>query len=144
MAPALALAQALQSQSLEPEGSEDVVQLAMRTLVVRRAPIVENGQLTGALLVCRDPATIQRADRHLRANRSLRGAGVRWRIEDYAGDSGPAQRVRRPPDAGEVAAQPQRLRRLQRHREVVDAVPLIAAQPRSGKFQSRHQINPGR
>jgi len=95
VAPALALAQALQSQSLEPEGSEDVVQLAMRTLVVRRAPIVENGQLTGALLVCRDPATIQRADRHLRANRSLRGAGVRWRIEDYAGDSGPAQRVRR-------------------------------------------------
>lgn len=95
VAPALALAQALQSQSLEPEGSEDVVQLAMRTLVVRRAPIVENGQLTGALLVCRDPATIQRADRHLRANRSLRGAGVRWRIEDYAGDSEPAQRVRR-------------------------------------------------
>jgi propionate catabolism operon transcriptional regulator len=83
VAPALALAQTLRSPSLEPEGSEDVVQLAMRTLVVRRAPIVENGQLTGALLVCRDPAT------------SLRGAGVRWRIEDYAGDSEPARRVRR-------------------------------------------------
>jgi propionate catabolism operon transcriptional regulator len=95
VAPPLALAQALQSRSLDPEGSEDVVQLAMRTLVVRRAPIMENGELTGALLVCRDPATIQRADRHLRANRSLRGAGVRWRIEDYAGESPPAQRVRR-------------------------------------------------
>ena len=90
VAPALAW-----DQVLEPEGSEEVVQLAMRTLVVRRAPIVENGQLTGALLVCRDPATIQRADRHLRANRSLRGAGVRWRIEDYAGESEAAQRVRR-------------------------------------------------
>ncbi len=95
VAPPLAIARALASHALEPEGSEDVVQLSTRTLAVRRAPIVENGQLTGALLVCRDPVAIQRADRHLRANRSLRGAGVRWRIEDYAGDSEAARRVRR-------------------------------------------------
>ncbi|WP_280192551.1 propionate catabolism operon regulatory protein PrpR [Delftia sp. PS-11] len=95
VAPALGMAQVLRSPGLEPEGSEDVVQLALRTLAVRRAPILENGQFTGALLVCRDPAAIQRADRHLRANRSLRGAGVRWRIEDYAGYSVAARRVRR-------------------------------------------------
>lgn len=76
------------------EGSEEVVQLAMRTLVVRRAPIEENGQVTGALVVCRDPAVIQRADRSLRANQSQRGAGVRWRIEDYLGSSAAVQRVR--------------------------------------------------
>ena len=77
------------------ESSEDVVQLATRTQIVRRAPIVENGQLTGALLVCRDPQTIQNADRHLRASQRQRGAsGVRWRIGDYLGDSPAVQRLR--------------------------------------------------
>ena len=90
VAPALGMAQALAGE----ERGEEVVQLAMRTLVVRRAPIVENGQVTGALLVCRDPAVIQRADRNLRANQRQRGAGVRWRIEDYLGSSPAAQRVR--------------------------------------------------
>ena len=90
VAPALGVGRALAGE----EGREDVVQLAMRTLVVRRGPIVENGVLTGALIVCRDPAVIQRADRNLRANQRQRGAGVRWRIEDYLGSSPAAQRVR--------------------------------------------------
>ena len=90
MAPALGTARALAGE----EGGEDVVQLALRTLVVRRAPIVENGLVTGALLVCRDPAVIQRADRSLRASQRQRAAGVRWRIEDYLGSSPAAQRVR--------------------------------------------------
>ena len=76
------------------ESSEDVVQLATRTQVVRRAPIVENGVLTGALLVCRDPQVIQNADRHLRANQRQRGSGVRWRIDDYVGDSPAVLRLR--------------------------------------------------
>ncbi len=90
VAPVLKVAQVLQGD----EGGEEVVQLAMRTLVLRRAPIWENGRLTGALLVCRDPAVIQSADRSLRANRSQRGAGVRWRLEDYVGESPATQRVR--------------------------------------------------
>jgi propionate catabolism operon transcriptional regulator len=90
VAPALGTAQVLAGG----EGGEEVVQLALRTLVVRRAPMVENGKLTGALLVCRDPAVIQRADRHLRADQRQRGAAVRWRIADYLGSSPAAQRVR--------------------------------------------------
>jgi propionate catabolism operon transcriptional regulator len=90
VAPSLGMARALAGE----EGGEEVAQLAMRTLVVRRAPILENGLLTGALLVCRDPAVIQRADRSLRADQRQRGAGVRWRIEDYLGSSAAAQRVR--------------------------------------------------
>ncbi len=73
---------------------EEVLQIGMRTLVVRRAPIVENGEVTGALLVCRDPAAIQRADRHLRANQRQRGAPARYRIEAFAGDGAAARRVR--------------------------------------------------
>ena len=93
VAPQLDMAHTLHHQ----ESSEDVVQLATRTQVVRRAPIVENGQLTGALLVCRDPQTIHSADRHLRANQSQRQrglGGVRWCIEDYLGDSPAVQRLR--------------------------------------------------
>nr|WP_051302955.1 propionate catabolism operon regulatory protein PrpR [Comamonas composti] len=94
VAPVLGAGLVLQGRLREGEASEEVVQLALRTLSVRRAPIVENGQLAGALLVCRDQATIQRADRSLRASAGQRGAGVRWRIEDYAGDSAAARRVR--------------------------------------------------
>ena len=74
--------------------SEEVLQIGQRTLVVRRAAIVEAGEVTGALLVCRDPAVIQRADRHLRANQRQRGAPARYRLEAFAGDSAPARRVR--------------------------------------------------
>ncbi|WP_027994233.1 propionate catabolism operon regulatory protein PrpR [Simplicispira psychrophila] len=93
VAPQLDMARTLQYQ----ESSEDVVQLATRTQVVRRAPMVENGQLTGALLVCRDPHTIHSADRHLRANQRQRQGGVggvRWRIDDFLGDSPAVQRLR--------------------------------------------------
>jgi len=82
---------------LDATPSEEVVQLATRTLVVRRAPIVENGVLTGALLVCRDPAAIQRADRHLRASQRHRGAATaqaRHSIDAFMGDSAAARRVR--------------------------------------------------
>lgn len=81
------------SQNLQ-EGTEDVVQLAMRTLVLRRAPLMENGAVAGALLVCRDPAVIQRADRNLRANQRQRGAGVRWSIDDFQGHGACAHRIR--------------------------------------------------
>ena len=74
--------------------ADEVLQIGMRTLVVRRAPIVEGGEITGALLVCRDPAVIQRADRHLRASQRQRGAPARYRIEAFTGDSTAARRVR--------------------------------------------------
>lgn len=90
VAPQLDMAGTLQDR----ETSEAVVQLATRTQVVRRAPMVENGQLTGALLVCRDPQVIQSADRHLRASQRQRGPGVRWRIDDYLGDSPAVLRLR--------------------------------------------------
>ncbi|MGP1630393.1 MAG: propionate catabolism operon regulatory protein PrpR, partial [Giesbergeria sp.] len=103
---------------LQRESSEEVVQLATRTQVVRRAPIVENGQLTGALLVCRDPLVIQNADRHLRANQRQRGtSGARWRIDDYLGDS-PAV---------------QRLRALARQCAAVDSTVLIMGESGTGK-----------
>jgi propionate catabolism operon transcriptional regulator len=97
--------------------ADEVLQLGARTLVVRRAPIVEAGEVTGALLVCRDPAVIQRADRHLRANQRQRGAPARYRLEAFSGDSPAARRVR------ELAA----------HCAASDATVLIVGESGTGK-----------
>lgn len=91
VAPILELAGTLRKR--EPTGDE-VVRLDTRTVVVRRAPIVEHGEITGALLVCRDPETIQRADRRLRATQRAPGASARYRIDSFAGESLLARRVR--------------------------------------------------
>jgi propionate catabolism operon transcriptional regulator len=91
VAPMLELAGTLRQR--EPAGDE-VVRLETRTVVVRRAPIVEHGEITGALLVCRDPETIQRADRRLRATQRAPGATARYRIDSFSGDSLLARRVR--------------------------------------------------
>lgn len=84
---------------LSESPAEEVLQVGSRTLVVRRAPILEAGEITGALLVCRDPAVIQRADRHLRADQRRRGAPARYRLDSFSGHSVAARRVR------ELAAQ---------------------------------------
>ena len=92
VAPALQLAGTLQCDNAP---TDEVVQLGHRTLVVRRAAIVENGAVTGALLVCRDPVAIQRDDRHLRANqRHHSAAQARYSLAAFAGDSAAARRVR--------------------------------------------------
>ncbi len=75
-------------------GPEEVLQIGSRTLVVRRVPIVEAGETTGALLVCRDQAVIQRAERHLRADQRQRSRTVRYRLDAFLGDSPAARRVR--------------------------------------------------
>lgn len=114
---------------VQAAGSDEVVQLGGRTLVLRVAPLMESGAASGALLVCRDPAVIQRADRSLRANQRQRGAGVRWRLDDFAGDSAAVQRVR------ELAAQ----------YAASDATVLILGESGTGKemlAQGMHAASP--
>lgn len=90
IAPALSMASTLAGVDV----GEAVVQLGGKTVVVRRAPIIENGKLAGALAVCRDPAVIQRADRSLRASQRQRGSGARWCIDDYLGSCEVVEHVR--------------------------------------------------
>ncbi|QIL80405.1 propionate catabolism operon regulatory protein PrpR [Diaphorobacter sp. HDW4A] len=94
IAPALMQGQPLRLH----ESSEEVVHIATRTamrmLVLRRAPLIEGGVAAGSLLICRDPAVIQRADRSLRANQRQRGAGVRWSLDEFLGSSAVVVRAR--------------------------------------------------
>ena len=81
-------------RSLERQ-QDAVQQVGGRTAVVTRMPILEQGRLTGAVLVCQDPAAIQRLDRSLRS-RSHQGASrhARYELADLVGDSPAMQRVR--------------------------------------------------
>jgi propionate catabolism operon transcriptional regulator len=65
---------------------DEIQRIASRTLVVSRLPIIEQGVQTGAVLTCADPATIQRADRSLRAKQPRRAA-TRYRLDQMVGDS---------------------------------------------------------
>lgn len=73
-----------------------VQQVGGRTAVVTRTPILEQGRLTGAVLVCQDPAAIQRMDRSLRS-RSHQAVSrhARYELSDLVGDSALMQAVRR-------------------------------------------------
>ncbi len=75
------------------EDVDEVARLGGRTVVVSRRSIVERGVTTGAVLTCQDPASIQRAERNLRARVTVRGA--RWRLDDIVGDSAPMRETRR-------------------------------------------------
>ena len=74
---------------------EQVQRLGTRTLVASRMPIVEQGQQTGAVLTCQDPAAIHRVDRSLRASRRPRGgATARYELEQIIGASAAIQRTK--------------------------------------------------
>lgn len=73
---------------------EEVVVVGGRTVVLRRTLILELGEVTGGLAVCRDPEVIERADRRLRATRHDRGGRTRYRLADWVGASPAAEQVR--------------------------------------------------
>jgi len=82
--PRLGLADTLRSGHSEVE---QVQQVAGRTMVVTRLPIVEQGRRTGAVLVCQDPAVIQRLDRNLRTRPAPRALPARYGLHDIIGQS---------------------------------------------------------
>ncbi|TAK82826.1 MAG: propionate catabolism operon regulatory protein PrpR [Aquabacterium sp.] len=93
VAPELSLATTLRDARTETEA---IQRLGHRMLVTSRLPIVEQGVQTGAVLACQDPAAIQRADRHLRSQRTHqpRPTATRYGLDDIAGSSATIARAR--------------------------------------------------
>ncbi|MEW6705838.1 MAG: propionate catabolism operon regulatory protein PrpR [Pseudomonadota bacterium] len=91
VAPALSLAGTLRSGQAELEAIE---QYGAFTLVTSRIPIVEQGAQAGAVLICQDPASIQRVERHLRAQRQRPASAARYRLDEIVGDSEPIRRAK--------------------------------------------------
>ncbi|WP_167752964.1 propionate catabolism operon regulatory protein PrpR [Pusillimonas caeni] len=66
---------------------ERVQRLSGRTLITSRVPILEQGRLTGAVLICQDPEAIRRMDRNLRTRSASRTRSTRYGLGDIVGDS---------------------------------------------------------
>ncbi len=66
---------------------ERVQEVGRSVLVTTRLPITEQGRRTGAVLICQDPATIQRLDGSLRARSRSRSAPARYQLADIVGAS---------------------------------------------------------
>ena len=73
---------------------EKIERVKGKTLIVNRMPIVEQGVLTGAVLSCQDPISIQRVDRHIRTRTKPHAPGSRHELRHLLGDSQAMRGVR--------------------------------------------------
>lgn len=67
---------------------------AIKALIVNRIPLVEQGVLTGAVLSCQDPISIQRVDRHIRTRIKPNAAATRYELAQFLGRSDAILRVK--------------------------------------------------
>jgi propionate catabolism operon transcriptional regulator len=74
---------------------ERIERVGGKTLIVNRLPIVEQGALTGAVLTCQDPVSIQRVDRHIRSRSKSPAAARRQALGQLLGRSPAMELVRR-------------------------------------------------
>jgi propionate catabolism operon transcriptional regulator len=83
---------------------EKIERVKGKALIVNRMPIVEQGVLTGAVISCQDPISIQRVDRHIRTRIKPRspdgmdaadGASTRYELSQFLGQSAAVQHIQR-------------------------------------------------
>lgn len=89
--PDLGLRQTLRLASPDLERIEKV---KGKTLIANRMPILEQGELTGAVLTCQDPISIQRVDRHIRSRIQPHPGAQRYELSQLLGASEAMSQVR--------------------------------------------------
>lgn len=73
---------------------EKIERVRGKALIVNRIPILEQGVLTGAVISCQDPISIQRVDRQIRTRIQPHAASGRYELGQFLGTSPVAERVR--------------------------------------------------
>jgi propionate catabolism operon transcriptional regulator len=73
---------------------EKIERVKGKALIVNRMPILEQGVLTGAVLSCQDPISIQRVDRHIRTRIKPAAVAARHELGEFLGHSEVVERVR--------------------------------------------------
>ncbi|WP_298009886.1 propionate catabolism operon regulatory protein PrpR [uncultured Aquabacterium sp.] len=73
---------------------EKIERIKAKALIVNRMPILEQGVLTGAVLSCQDPISIQRVDRHIRTRIKPVASATRHELDAFLGDSTAARQLR--------------------------------------------------
>ncbi|MDO9004050.1 MAG: propionate catabolism operon regulatory protein PrpR [Aquabacterium sp.] len=79
---------------LSTQELEKIERVKGKALIVNRMPIVEQGVLTGAVLSCQDPISIQRVDRHIRTRIKPNAPGTRYQLDQFLGQSAAIERIR--------------------------------------------------
>jgi propionate catabolism operon transcriptional regulator len=93
--PDLSLSHTLRQAEPELEKVERVrLPAGTKALIVNRIPLVEQGVLTGAVLSCQDPISIQRVDRHIRTRIKPNAAATRYELAQFLGQSDAIAHVR--------------------------------------------------
>jgi propionate catabolism operon transcriptional regulator len=73
---------------------EKIERVKGKALIVNRMPIIEQGVLTGAVLSCQDPISIQRVDRHIRTRIQPNAHAIRYELGQFLGPSAAIQRIK--------------------------------------------------
>src|SRR5690606_19593492 len=73
---------------------ERIERVQGKPLIVNRMPIVEQGVLTGAVITCQDPISIQRVDRHIRTRIKPNAVAAHYELDEFLGDSPAVARVK--------------------------------------------------
>jgi propionate catabolism operon transcriptional regulator len=73
---------------------ERIEKVKGKTLIANRMPILEQGELTGAVLTCQDPISIQRVDRHIRSRIQPHPEAQRYELTQLLGASQAMSQVR--------------------------------------------------
>ncbi|HEX5372125.1 MAG TPA: propionate catabolism operon regulatory protein PrpR [Aquabacterium sp.] len=73
---------------------EKIERVRGKALIVSRMPIIEQGVLTGAVLSCQDPISIQRVDRHIRTRIKPQALAQRYELGQFLGTGAAVERVR--------------------------------------------------
>lgn len=80
---------------LATEEVEKIERVKGKALIVSRMPIVEQGVLTGAVLSCQDPISIQRVDRQIRSRiNKPHAVGARHELAEFLGRSDAVEHLR--------------------------------------------------
>ncbi|MDE2400585.1 MAG: propionate catabolism operon regulatory protein PrpR [Burkholderiales bacterium] len=73
---------------------EKIERVKGKALIVNRMPILEQGVLTGAVLSCQDPISIQRVDRHIRTSIKPNAVATHYELGEFLGSSPAVARVK--------------------------------------------------
>ncbi|RZI79614.1 MAG: propionate catabolism operon regulatory protein PrpR [Rubrivivax sp.] len=73
---------------------EKIERVKGKALIVNRMPIIEQGVLTGAVLSCQDPISIQRVDRQIRTRIKPSAQPTHYDLGQFLGQSATIERIR--------------------------------------------------
>ncbi len=90
--PKAGLPRVLAEQSVQ---HDELRSIELRTAIINRAPVYQNGQLIGAVSSIRDVTELQQYEEAMRRKLSQQGLQAKWTLSHFVAESAPMQRLLR-------------------------------------------------